>query len=145
MSSTRLLTPASASNIDPRRPNTYSADILSKARELGIKIWALEKLQRMMLTMFTTETGEQPAHGSLTRSHATTNLLEKQGKEADLQRLLRKEKITGPADRDMAVTSQDMCSLRGYFIYLHDMDEKTRPVMIRDLSLIHISEPTRPY
>jgi len=117
--------------MDPRRAGTQSTDILTKARELNIKIWALEKLQRMMLTMFNTETGEQPS--TLTRSHATTNLADKQGKDADLERLLRHEKLTGPADRDMAVPSQKkMVQLRGYYIYIHDMDEQTRPVMVRD-------------
>lgn len=108
-------------------------DILSKARELGIKVWALEKLQRMMMTMYNAETGEHPVYGQLTRSHAAPNLaVGRQAKDADLQQLLRNEKVTGPADRDMAVAPQDMCQFRGYYLYIHDMNESTRPVMIRD-------------
>ncbi|GAB7349343.1 hypothetical protein MBLNU459_g8476t3 [Dothideomycetes sp. NU459] len=121
----------SLQNVEPRRLVAQSGDVLSKARELGIKIWALEKLQRMMTTMFDTETGEQP--GQAPNKYAPSSLAApKRGKEVDLQQLLRNEKVTGPADRDMAVAAQDTVQLRGYYIYIHDMDEKTRPVMVRD-------------
>lgn len=84
-----------------------------------------------MTTMFDTDTGEQPSY--LTRSHATSALAPtKRGKETDLQQMLRNEKVLGPTDRDMAVAAQDMCHFRGYYLYVHDMDEKTRPVMVRD-------------
>lgn len=127
-----LLTSSSTlHNVEPRRLVAQNADILYKARELGIKIWALEKLQRMMTTMFEMDTGEQQSY--LTRSHATSTLATVQrSKETDLQQLLRKEKKIGATDRDMAVVSQDMCHFRGYYIYIHDMDERTRPVMVRD-------------
>lgn len=131
----------SLQNIEPRKLIAPSTDILSKARALGIKIWALEKLQRMMVTMFDADTGEQPAHGHLTRSHAATNLaLGKPNKEADLQQLLRNEKHIGPADRDMAVAPHDMVPFRGYYLYVHDMDEKTRPVMMRDYPKVNPKE-----
>ncbi|KAL1306074.1 hypothetical protein AAFC00_004197 [Neodothiora populina] len=117
--------------VEPRRLVAHNTDILHKARELNIKIWALEKLQRMMTTMFDTDTGEQPSY--LTRSHAASALAPtKRGKEADLQQMLRNEKVLGPTDRDMGVAAQDMCQFRGYYLYVHDMDEKTRPVMVRD-------------
>ncbi|KEQ74486.1 hypothetical protein M436DRAFT_43568 [Aureobasidium namibiae CBS 147.97] len=106
--------------------NVQSNDVLSKARELGIKIWALEKLQRMMTTMFDTDTGEQPDH----RRNIASTL--RRGEKPDLQTLLRNEKVIGPADRDLAVAAQDSVQFRGYYIYVHDMDERTRPVMVRD-------------
>lgn len=117
-------------SVEPRRLVAQNTDILYKARELSIKIWALEKLQRMMTTMFDTDTGEQPSF--LTRSHATSALAPAKRKETDLQQMLRNEKVLGPTDRDMAVAAQDMCHFRGYYLYVHDMDEKSRPVMVRD-------------
>src|SRR2546429_9991007 len=36
-----------------------SQDILHKAKAMGCKIWKLEKLERMIHTMYNTETGEQ--------------------------------------------------------------------------------------
>ena len=117
----------------------HNTDILHKARELNIKIWALEKLQRMMTTMFDTDTGEQPL-GQLTRSHATSALAPAKRKETDLQQMLRNEKVLGPTDRDMAVAAQDMCQFRGYYLYVHDMDEKSRPVMVRDYPKVAAKE-----
>ncbi|PQE27688.1 G1 S regulator protein [Rutstroemia sp. NJR-2017a BBW] len=61
----------SDANGDVRRQQVRSLDVLYKARELGIKIWALEKLQRMLTTMFDTETGYQSTHSHNTRSHST--------------------------------------------------------------------------
>ncbi|KAI4721409.1 hypothetical protein E4T48_02352 [Aureobasidium sp. EXF-10727] len=116
----------SLQTVEPRKLGVQSNDVLSKARELGIKIWALEKLQRMMTTMFDTDTGEQPDH----RRNIASTL--RRGEKADLQTLLRNEKVIGPADRDLAVAAQDSVQFRGYYIYVHDMDERTRPVMVRD-------------
>jgi len=126
-----ILMPCSIQSTEPRRLVAQNTDILHKARELRIKIWALEKLQRMMATMFETDTGEQPA-GTLPRSHATSALALPRRKETDLQQMLRNEKVLGPTDRDMAVAAQDECQFRGFYIYVHDMDEKSRPVMVRD-------------
>ncbi|PNS14930.1 hypothetical protein CAC42_2159 [Sphaceloma murrayae] len=116
---------------DHRRQPDQNTDILFKAREWDQKIWALEKLQRILTTLFNTDTGEQPSL-SLQRSQATTNLIGTQNKEADLERLLRNEKISGPADRDPTVAAPDQVQFRGYYIYIHDMDERYRPTMIRD-------------
>ncbi|KAF2262673.1 hypothetical protein CC78DRAFT_519625 [Lojkania enalia] len=103
-----------------------NGDILYKARELGMKIWSAEKLQRMLNTMFNTDTGEQPADYTSARQ-----VQSKTGRQ-DLQTLLQNEKLNGPLDRDYSVATQDMIQLRGFYIYIHDMDEVTRPVMVRD-------------
>nr|POF04583.1 hsk1-interacting molecule 1 [Quercus suber] len=109
-----------------------ASDILTRARELGIKIWALEKLHRILRTMLETHADSQSTVHA-TRSHTTTSKsTAKQSNDADLEQLLRNEKINGPADRDMTVAAQDMCTFRGHYIYIHDMDEKTKPVMVRD-------------
>lgn len=89
-----------------------------------MKIWSVDKLQRMIETMFNKETGEDPVSYQ-TRNGAAT--AQPKGRPADLQRLLQNEKM----DRDY-VLSQEMIPLRGYYIYVHDMDEATRPVMIRE-------------
>jgi regulatory subunit for Cdc7p protein kinase len=98
--------------------------ILYKAKELGMKIWSVDKLQRMIETMFNRETGEDPV------SHQTRHgaaAMQQKGRPADLQRLLQNEKM----DRDYTA-SQELIPLRGYYVYVHDMDEATRPVMIRE-------------
>ncbi|KAH7350460.1 Dfp1/Him1, central region-domain-containing protein [Pyrenochaeta sp. MPI-SDFR-AT-0127] len=100
-------------------------DILYKAKELNMKIWSVEKLQRMVDTMFNKETGEDASNYSTRQG---TSVLQQKGRPADLQRLLQNEKM----DRDFVIASQDMIPLRGYYVYVHDMDEATRPVMIRE-------------
>jgi regulatory subunit for Cdc7p protein kinase len=90
-----------------------------------MKIWSVDKLQRMIETMFNKETGEDPA--SYQARHGAAAVQQK-GRPADLQRLLQNEKL----DRDSILASQELIPLRGYYVYVHDMDESTRPVMIRE-------------
>ena len=89
-----------------------------------MKIWAVDKLQRMVDTMFNKETGEDASSYPTRQAVAA----QQKGRPADLQRLLQNEKM----DRDHVMASQDMIPLRGYYVYVHDMDELTRPVMIRE-------------
>ncbi|KAF2203588.1 hypothetical protein GQ43DRAFT_438708, partial [Delitschia confertaspora ATCC 74209] len=116
-----------------------NGDILHKAKEFGMKIWSAEKLQRILHTMFNTDTGEQPAeYSTVRRGSAATQA--KAGRQADLQKLLQNEKLNGPADRDFAAPTQEMVQLRGFYIYIHDMDEVTRPVMVREYPKTAVKE-----
>jgi regulatory subunit for Cdc7p protein kinase len=99
-------------------------DVLYKAKELGMKIWTVDKIQRMVDTMFNKDTGEDPSSLQTRQSVA----VQQKGRPADLQRLLQNEKM----DRDYILASQDLIPLRGFYVYVHDMDEATRPVMIRE-------------
>ena len=110
--------------------NSNNGDILYKAKDLGMKIWPVDKLQRMMDAMFNTATGEEVSHHSTRHGAAAA---QSRGRPADLQKLLENEKLN---DRDYSVASQDMIPLRGYYIYVHDMDETTRPVMVREYSKV---------
>jgi regulatory subunit for Cdc7p protein kinase len=95
---------------------------------MGMKIWSLEKLNRMLTTMFNDQTGEAPvlAHHTRTASAAATRTGRGEG---DLTSLLQKEKQYGKAAQEWA---SDMAPFRGYYVYIHDMNEETRPVMVRD-------------
>lgn len=109
-----------------------NGDILHKAKELNMKIWAVDKLQRMIDAMFNTATGEDvPQYAARNGSAALQPTARR-----DLQKLLEQEKMSRPLDRDYTATSQDMIALRGFYIYIHDMDEMTRPVMIREYSKV---------
>lgn len=114
---------------ETRTRSSNNGDILIKAREMGMKIWALEKLERILNTMFNTETGEQPPAYN-TRGSTAVNASKTRG--ADLSQLLKNEKVNGPADRDLAVSTKDMAHFRGYYVYIHCMNEKYRPVIMRD-------------
>ncbi len=127
-------------DVDPRKPSGQRNDILLRARELGIKIWALEKMQRVFKAMLETDPDDPEPTPELHTRAATTKAIPKPAKDADLELLLRNEKIHGPADRDITVAAQDMVHLKGYYIYIHDMDEKTKPVMMREFSKVELKE-----
>ena len=108
--------------------HTSNADILYKAREMGMKIWALEKLQRMISTM--NDTGATSHHGHNTRSHNAGEAGRKGGNE--LSQVLRNERLNGPSHHDPSSMWKEMITFKGPFIYVHDMDEKTRPAIVRE-------------
>jgi len=129
-----------SNDVDSRKTQGPAVDILTRARQLNIKIWALEKLQRVLKTMLEVDTAEsvppQDARVSTTVTKATT----KPSKAADLEQLLRNEKINGPADRDMTVTAQDMVALGGNYLYIHDMNEQYKPTMVREYPKVEAKE-----
>ncbi|KAF2210810.1 hypothetical protein CERZMDRAFT_44532 [Cercospora zeae-maydis SCOH1-5] len=116
--------------VDARRAQQQGADVLSKARALGTKIWALEKLHRVLDTILDAGPGDH----AVDQRGAVTRVSSRNTRDADLEQLLRHEKVKGPADRDMTVATQGTITLRGCYLYVHDMDEKTKPVMVRDYS-----------
>ncbi|KAL1954191.1 hypothetical protein VTO42DRAFT_1547 [Malbranchea cinnamomea] len=100
-------------------------DILYRARKMGIKIWSLEKLHRVVSTINDTDFTSQHGHNS--RNSVSTHMRGRA--ENDLSLALQNEKLHGYADRD---TFRDIVPFKGPFIYVHDMDEKTRPVIVRE-------------
>lgn len=126
-------------DVDLRRQAGGQGDILNKARELGIKIWALEKLQRMLVTLFDDLDVEETANTNR-QGRTTAAPLRALARDADLGQLLKKEKLNGPADRDLSVLTKDMTEIRGYYVYVHDMDEKTKPAMVREYPVVATKE-----
>ena len=107
---------------DESRKPARSADVLVRAREIGIKIWALEKIKRMMATMFDSETGIQHTHNTRANS---AQAVARPGREVDLSTLLRNEKSRDPPARELIL-------FRGPYIYIRDLDEKQKPIMVRE-------------
>ena len=110
-----------------RREGTAAMDVLSRGRQMGMKIWALEKLQRIMASML--EYDASGGHGA--RATITTAIITRI-RDEDLSQVLRNEKLSGPSDRDLATSTKDLILFKGPFIYIHDMDAKTRPIMVRE-------------
>ena len=121
---------------DVRKQQGRNADVLHRARELGMKIWALEKLQRMMKTMFDEETGLQIIHRHNTRSNSVQATVPRTNRQADLSQLLQNERIHGPSDRDLTVATKEMILFKGPFIYIHDIDERQKPIMVREYNKV---------
>ena len=89
-----------------------------------MKIWALEKLQRIITAI------TKDAQLGNTKSQTAVGLA--RSREDDLSQLLRKERVNGPAERDPLASVKDMIHFKGPFILIRDMDEKTKPVMVRE-------------
>lgn len=118
---------------DTRRNHARNTDVLYRAQELNIKIWTWEKMQRVMTSLFEVETGAQVPHNHNTRSNpAHGGLSTHRSAKADLSQLLRNERIHGPSDRDQSVITREMNIFKGPYIYIHDLDEKQRPIMVRE-------------
>ncbi|KAK9853673.1 hsk1-interacting molecule 1 [Penicillium brevicompactum] len=115
---------------DTRREQA-TKDTLQRARQMGMKIWALEKLQRMITTINDSDIGGQ--YDNASRNKGTTA---GQGKgDNDLSRVLRQELLNGPSDRD-PLASMEMLTFKGPVIYIHDMNEKTKPVLVREYARV---------
>lgn len=103
---------------------------------MGMKIWALEKLQRMMTAMFEDvgDTTPYPTHTHNTRSN-TANVMvagATLNREAQLSQLLREERLNGPTDRDPSVGTKELIPFKGPYIYVRDIDEKVKPILMRE-------------
>ena len=109
---------------DESKKPARSADVLVRAREIGMKIWALEKLKRMMATMFDPETGIQHNHNT---RQASVQAVARPGRDADLSTLLRAEKSSAPPPQP-----RELILFRGPYIYIRDLDEKQKPIMVRE-------------
>ena len=98
-----------------------------------MKIWQLEKLQRVTNTMFDSPNESQAQHGHNTRSNMPVKGAPKQdGRNADLSHMLRNERLNGPSDLDSTVTTRELIPFKGPYIYIRDMDEKTKPILVRE-------------
>jgi len=132
----KRLPPLNFQDVDTRRQP--SADVLCKARDMGMKIWQLEKFGRILNVMGESIDGEsQSQHSHNTRSNTVNN--SKMTRPADLSQLLRNE-LNGPADREVALTTMDIVPFKGPYIYIRDMNEKAKPIMVREYPKVQVRE-----
>lgn len=95
-------------------------DVLYKARDMGKRIYTVEKLQRILDNLL-----EGDPYGSKAYSR-------EQSLEINLAKMSRKERLNGPSDRDPRAVTRELNYFRGPYIYVYDMDEKTKPIMVRE-------------
>ncbi|ROT34875.1 hypothetical protein SODALDRAFT_284630 [Sodiomyces alkalinus F11] len=116
-----------------RRPRTVrNNDMLFKAREMGKKIWPLEKFQRMLDILLQPDpyAAVQGVRGDATSRHALGS--RRPGEEPKLSKLLQHERLNGPSDRDPTVATRELVHFKGPHIYVYDIDEKQKPIMVRE-------------
>ena len=111
------------------RKHSGAVDVLRRAKELGIKIWHLDKFNRILAVIFDEN---HPPHGQLTRN-TMSNMPQASRtlKHTDLSQMIKNEQLHGPADRESMLTT-DLIMLKGPHIYVRCMNEKHKPIMVRD-------------
>ncbi|PYH93983.1 zf-DBF-domain-containing protein [Aspergillus ellipticus CBS 707.79] len=108
---------ASMSLKDCIRRQQKEVDVLLKAREMRLAIWTTARLRQII-----TNLGESIHAGGDKNSNISQSLDDDE--EEDLSR---------PSAHSLPKTP---IPFKGYFIYVHDRTEKTRPVMIREYSRV---------
>jgi len=104
---------------------TKNTDVLYKAQSMGKRIYTIEKLQRILDNLLS---GDEQASRSLHTRQPSH--------ETNLVKLLQNERLNGPSDRDPRAATADLHYFRGPYIYVYDMNEKTRPIMVREYAKV---------
>ncbi|KAK8879296.1 hypothetical protein PGQ11_000590 [Apiospora arundinis] len=139
----KLFDTTSTSTVPSRRPLTQlqdarpkrNMDVLHRAREMGKKIWSLDKLQRMLSMLLEEDLLVSAAiayGGSKSGSVRTSHTDSRSHQEPNLLQLLQNERVNGPSDRDPTVTTQELHYFKGPYVYIYDFEEKQKPIMVRE-------------
>ncbi|KAJ2906499.1 dfp1 him1 [Zalerion maritima] len=115
---------------DVKRIKPRSNDVLHRARDMGMKIWSLDKLQRVLELLLEDDNsgGRQRGHGG----HGAS----KSAGEPNLLQMLQNERVNGPADRDPTVAAKELHMFKGPYIYIYDVNEKLKPIMAREYAKV---------
>ncbi|KAK7731060.1 Cdc7p-Dbf4p kinase complex regulatory subunit [Cytospora paraplurivora] len=100
-----------------------NTDILVRAQEMNKKIWPFAKLVRVL------EVLNDPDPFRTANAPKATE-------EANLAQLLNKERATGPSDRDPTVATKELIFFKGPYIYIYDIEEKQKPIMVREYAKV---------
>jgi regulatory subunit for Cdc7p protein kinase len=109
-------------------------DVLNRAREMGKKVWTLDKIQRMLSMLLEPDlhVSAAIAYGSRSTSSHVSHLQSRTANEKSLMQLLQNERVNGPSDRDPTVATRELHYFKGPYIYVYDFEEKQKPIMARE-------------
>lgn len=126
-------TPVHAQEDAVRKPKPRNADVLCRAREMGKKIWSLDKMQKILDMVLEPDPYKSALLG---QGHRTGTLHTRETSKAadqpNILQLLQNERIHGPSDRDPTVTTVELNYFKGPYIYIYDIEEKMKPIMVRE-------------
>lgn len=120
-----------ASEVQNGKNPSHPQDILQRAKDMGIKIWQLEKINRILHGMSedpNVDVSSQQIHNTRSRSTYVTA----SARPANLSQLLKNEQLKNYANRDSTLAPNELHPFKGPYIYIYDMNEKTKPVMVRE-------------
>ncbi|CAK7274786.1 Cdc7p-Dbf4p kinase complex regulatory subunit [Sporothrix epigloea] len=125
-----------------RKPKpSRSTDILQRARDMGKRIWSLEKLQRVLDMLVepdpyrSAELGQRMRNGNAPATTGQQGNGRLGGNHVLLQ-MMDKERHSGPSDRDPTVALRELIYFKGPYIYVYDIEEKQRPIMVREYAKV---------
>ena len=111
-----------------KRPKARSTDILVRARDMGKKLWSLDKLQKILDMVL-----EPDPYKSAVLGHGRGQSQGgRAGEQSNLLQLLQNERVHGPSDRDPTVVTKEIHYFKGPYIYVYDIEEKLKPIMARE-------------
>ncbi|KAK9352099.1 Dfp1/Him1, central region-domain-containing protein [Lipomyces doorenjongii] len=124
----------------PIQANYAATDIIYQAKQRNMKIWTHEKFVRFMSHL---QENPNASVSNVTNSHTSATLSRGHVVASDtsnnLCRMLREEKLTGPADSDPRARREDIHYFKGPYIYIRDATQIYRPIMVREYT--RVSEP----
>ncbi|KAK9234496.1 Dfp1/Him1, central region-domain-containing protein [Lipomyces kononenkoae] len=124
----------------PIQANYAPMDIIYQARQRNMKIWTHEKFVRFMSHL---QENANTSASNATNTHTATALSRGHVVASDtsnnLCRMLREEKLTGPADSDPRARRDDIHYFKGPYIYVRDASQIYRPIMVREYA--RVSDP----
>ncbi|GAP91253.1 putative g1 s regulator protein [Rosellinia necatrix] len=125
------------SNDQALRPPKRAVDILIRAREMKKKIWTVDKLFRMTALLLETDPyrSADMAHGRLKYTFAA-QAESRADEDRNLLRLLQKERVNGPSDRDPTVLARELIYFKGPYVYVYDIEEKQKPIMVKQYAKV---------
>jgi regulatory subunit for Cdc7p protein kinase len=97
-----------------------------------MKIWATEKLERVLNGLLDYPIARTTASVALHRNQNNHALHGNTQSNVNLSHLLRNERLHGPTDRDPNVVSKDLHYWKGPYIYVRDMFDVNRPIILRE-------------
>ncbi|KAK3333400.1 Dfp1/Him1, central region-domain-containing protein [Cercophora scortea] len=121
--------PGQAQDDAIKRPKARNSDVLHRAREMGKKIWSLEKLQKILDMVLEPDPYKSAVLG---HGRGTAQVGAKASEQSNLLQLLQNERVNGPSDRDPTVATKELNYFKGPFIYIYDIEEKMKPIMVRE-------------
>lgn len=113
------------SHVGRGRGKGGQVDVLHRARQMEMKIWTLDKLQRVVTAMHS----NNPSNNETSTRSTTAATITRA--DLDLSAVLRYEQLNRPFDHN-SLGIKDLVLFKGFFIYVYDYYGKTRPVMVRD-------------
>ncbi|TGJ81733.1 hypothetical protein E0Z10_g7026 [Xylaria hypoxylon] len=110
-----------------------AVDILIRARDMKKKIWTVDKLFRMTALLLETDP-YRSADMAYGRQKATSagQVESRAVEDRNLLRLLQKERVNGPSDRDPTVLARELVYFKGPYIYVYDIEEKQKPILVKE-------------